>query len=161
MMQQASIDTLANQQSLSKLLEATTFAEVYPLFEDLLAQIAQRIQTLNTTTNDYVREVKHYIFNHYGEELTLDILANNVHLTPKYLSDLFKREEQIGLTKYINQIRMEKAIELLTHSHHRVSEISQLVGFNSHSYFIRNFQKYTGQTPEKFRKAQRMSIVHE
>ncbi|WP_414840596.1 response regulator transcription factor [Enterococcus saccharolyticus] len=137
---------------LEKILDATSFIQIPKAFVKLLKLVEQRFNDLHTTTNEYVRETKNYMWNHYQEELNLEILANNVHLAPKYLSDLFKREEQIGITKYLNEIRMEKAKELLIHSHHRVREISQLVGFNSYSYFIKSFQKYTGVTPESFRK---------
>ena len=153
MIQTAELDSAEHQQALQTILEATTFSQIIPVFEHLLVQIKQRFQNLNKTTNDYVREIKNYILDHYAEEINLDILAKNVHLAPKYLSDLFKREENIGVTKYLNEVRMEKAKNLLITSHHRVHEISQLVGFNSHSYFIRSFQKYTGLTPEKFRKS--------
>jgi two-component system response regulator YesN len=137
---------------LELILEATTFEQIPKAFTKLLQLAQKRLNDLNKTTNEYVRETKNYMWNHYQEDLNLEILANNVHLAPKYLSDLFKREEKIGITKYLNELRMEKAKELLIHSHHRIREISQLVGFNSHSYFIKSFQKYTGVTPERFRK---------
>ncbi|HPI99489.1 MAG TPA: response regulator [Enterococcus sp.] len=137
---------------LEKILEAATFEQIPKAFIKLLQLTQQRLNDLNKTTNEYVRETKNYMWNHYQEDLNLEILANNVHLAPKYLSDLFKREEKIGITKYLNELRMEKAKELLIHSHHRIHEISQLIGFNSHSYFIKSFQKYTGVTPERFRK---------
>lgn len=145
---------------LHAILEATEFPIIIEAFDSLLIQVEQRITTLNESSNEYIRETKNYIWNHYSEDLNLEILANNVHLAPKYLSDLFKREENIGITKYLNEFRMEKAKELLITSHHRVKEISQLVGFNSHSYFIKSFQKYTGMTPDRFRKA-KGQIDHE
>uniref|UniRef100_UPI00403FBBC8 response regulator transcription factor n=1 Tax=Candidatus Enterococcus willemsii TaxID=1857215 RepID=UPI00403FBBC8 len=148
------------QNGFQSILEATAFIQLPPIFDDILTVVHHRFLNLNQTTNDYVRETKNYIWNHYSEELNLEVLATNVHLSPKYLSNLFKQEEAIGLIKYLNKVRIEKAQELLLTSHYRVREISQLVGFNSYSYFIKSFQKYTSVTPERYRKAKGM-ITHE
>ena len=137
---------------IKSILEAQEFRKIPVAFEPLLSQINQRFINLSDTTNYYIRETKNYIMNHYQEELSLDSLAKNVHLAPKYLSKLFKSEENIGITQFLNEIRMEKAKELLLSFNYKVSDISRLVGFNSHSYFIKSFQKYTGMTPDKFRK---------
>lgn len=159
-MTETNIDSLNIQLGLQTILEATEFVQIAPALDDLMQLVEQRMEVLNKTTNDYVRETKNYIWNHYSEDLNLEILANNVHLAPKYLSDLFKREEKVGITKYLNEIRMERAKQLLVESHHRVGEISEMIGFNNYSYFIKSFQKYTGTTPDRFRKA-KGKIAHE
>lgn len=134
------------------ILEAQEFKQITVSFKHLLSQINLRFINLSDTTNYYIRETKNYMMNHYQEELSLDSLAKNVHLAPKYLSKLFKSEENIGITQFLNEIRMEKAKELLLSFNYKVSDISRLIGFNSQSYFIKSFQKYTGVTPDKFRK---------
>lgn len=145
-------DSTATRNDLKIILEATSYQEINDIFENLIQQTKEQFEALSDTTNNYVAETKAYILNHYPEELNLELLANNVHLSPKYLSDLFKREENIGITKYLNAIRMEKAEELLTDTHYRVNDISKQVGFNSYSYFIKQFQKKNGVTPERYRK---------
>ncbi|MFL2133502.1 response regulator [Desemzia sp. FAM 24101] len=134
------------------ILESQEFKQIPISFEHLLSQINLRFINLNDTTNYYIRETKNYMMNHYQEELSLDTLAKNVHLAPKYLSKLFKSEENVGINQFLNEIRIEKAKELLLSFNYRVSDIGRLIGFNSQSYFIKSFQKYTGMTPDRFRK---------
>ena len=139
------------------ILEAQEFRQISLSFDHLLTQINLRFNNLSDTTNYYIRETKNYMMNHYQEELSLDSLAKNVHLAPKYLSKLFKDEENVGINQFLNEIRMEKAKELLLSFNYRVSDISRLVGFNSQSYFIKSFQKYNGMTPDRFRKTKGVS----
>ncbi|MHC5247068.1 response regulator [Enterococcus sp. LJL90] len=145
-------DSIAARQPIKQILESERYHEILDIYDRLLTQLNEQSDALSSTTNNYVAETKTYILNHYPEELNLEILAKNVHLSPKYLSDLFKREETIGIIKYLNNVRMKKAEELLQDTHFRVNDISKKVGFNSYSYFIKQFQKKNGTTPERYRK---------
>lgn len=147
---------LESQQSqLHQLLQVKKFSEIAPFFDDLLQKIAKRQAIIDDESNDYVREAKKYILNYYNQELNLETIARTINISPKYLSDLFIREEGIGISKYLKQVRMEKAQELLQHTTLRVGEISDQVGFSSHSYFIRNFRELFQMTPDAYRKLKR------
>lgn len=147
---------LPNQkESLKAMLEAKTLQEIQPYFTQLVRLLSSRNQALGEQENEYIRETKNYILNHYHEELNLESFARHINLSPKYLSELFAREEGIGITKYLRNVRIEKAKELLKTSHYRVREISEIVGFNNYSYFIRNFRECVGLTPDAYRKAQK------
>lgn len=142
-----------HRKELKKMLESENFSKISEILTLLLIEIQPRFEHLNKTGNEYIRETKNYIWNHYAEDLNLEILAKNVNLAPKYLSDLFKREEHIGLIKYLNEVRLERAQELLASTHQRVQDIGKSVGYNSYSYFIKSFQRKTGLTPERYRKS--------
>ena len=94
---------------------------------------------------------KQYIHKHYGESLSLNTLAEKVHLSPRYLSSLFVEEEGIGINRYIKKVRMQKARELLLGTNMKVSEICVKVGYSNLSYFCKSFQDDFGVTPDKFR----------
>ena len=53
--------------------------------------------------------------------------------------------------EYLNNLRIEKAIELLRNTNKNITDISHQVGFNSIANFNKKFKDYTGQTPRKFR----------
>lgn len=146
------ISSQKKEEELQTILQATRFSEIEPLFKDLFNQLKIRQQAIDTVGNDYVREAKKYILNHYQEELNLETLAKVINISPKYLSELFIREENIGISKYLKQVRLKKAQDLLRNSRYRVREVSELVGFNNYSYFIRNFRESVGVTPDVYRK---------
>lgn len=99
-----------------------------------------------------IREVKHYIYDHYGSELSLDLLAGIIFVHPDYLSRLFKKETGCNLNQFIKQYRMEKAKELLTGTQMKISTIGTTVGYPNSSYFCKTFNDYFGISPEKFRE---------
>ena len=94
---------------------------------------------------------KQYIHNNYGNDLSLDILSEEIHLSPRYLSALFIEEEGIGINRYIKNIRMQKARELLLETNLKVSDICLKVGYSNLSYFCKTFLENFGVTPDKFR----------
>lgn len=98
-----------------------------------------------------LRQVKQYIHNHYAEDLSLEILAKKVYLSPSYLSKLFIEHNGSGINKYIKKVRMEKAKDLLLNTPLSVKEISKRVGYSSDSYFCKSFFKDFEVTPDRFR----------
>lgn len=97
--------------------------------------------------------VLEYIDNHYGEDLTLDTLASQLCLNKEYFSRMFKKACGITIWEYLNYVRICKAEELFT-TDKTITEISNEVGFSSHTYFNRVFKKYKHQSPTDFRKNQ-------
>ena len=55
--------------------------------------------------------------------------------------------------EYLNQIRIEKATELLVHSDEKIYTIAEKVGFHNTDYFISKFVQEKGMTPLQYRKA--------
>ena len=92
-----------------------------------------------------------YISQHYSEPLTLNIVANQVHLNASYFSTLFKKEMGMSFKEYLNQVRIEESKRLLANSSFSIIDIAVSVGFEDQSYFSKVFKKYTGITPKQFR----------
>lgn len=95
--------------------------------------------------------VKQYIAEHYGEDITLNLLAEQVYLSPNYLSNMFTKVTGCSLHKYLKQFRMKKAQELLDNSNMKIVDICKTVGYPTPSYFIKTFQKMYGVTPSAYR----------
>lgn len=100
-----------------------------------------------------IRLVKQYIRQHYGEDLSLDILADAVCLSPKYLSSLFIRETGCGINRYIKNVRMEEAKRLLQTTNMKINSICRQTGYSNLSYFCKSFQEHYGMSPDKFRQS--------
>ena len=98
-----------------------------------------------------IESVKDYIYEHYSEEIGVDLLAQKVYMAPSYLSHIFKKETGQNLSKFIKAYRMEKAKELLMCSDKRTSDIGYEVGYKDSHYFSYIFKKTQGCSPKEFR----------
>ena len=97
-------------------------------------------------------DVSEYISAHFCEQISLEDLAEKFFISESYLSRSFKDIIGVGITEYINILRIRKSQELLEDSKLSVSEIAQAVGFESASYFGRVFQKHLAISPSQYRK---------
>lgn len=139
--------------SIQKVEETTELQKVHLIGQDhLFSLIDLIIETAENDNSKAVQLCKNYIFNHLFEQISIQFLANLVHLNPVYLSQLFKKETGIPLGKYIQIEKLKEAQKLLTQSDHSIAEICMILQFNDQSYFSSIFKKYTGLTPNQYRK---------
>lgn len=101
---------------------------------------------------DVIKTVKEYIKNNISESLNVETLAKLVHLSPNYLTKLFKKECQITLIDYIIEQRMFLAKELLTTTDMPVNRVSDKTGYTNYSYFSKAFKKYYGISPREMQQ---------
>lgn len=127
------------------------FSDIVKMIEYYLSQVTDIFKQEQNASNYAIYQVEQYIRMHYSEDLTLNTLADLVYLNPNYLSNVFVQVTGCTLNKYIKQIRMEKAQELLLNTNMKVTDISQAIGYPNTSYFCKSFQKLFGTTPEQFR----------
>ena len=96
--------------------------------------------------------INQYIEQHYQEDLTLTLLADEVHYSPAYLSRFYKAKTGTNVMTHLYNVRIAKAKELLEQSNDKVSDIAVKTGFCSAKYFNRVFKKLTGLSPAQFRR---------
>ncbi|NHN32516.1 helix-turn-helix domain-containing protein [Paenibacillus agricola] len=104
-------------------------------------------------TNQVVPLIVAYINEHYSENLYLEMIADEMGMSPKYISRIFKETTGQNLTDYISLIRINKAKQYLSETSLLISDISTKVGIHSRSTFLRLFKKYEGITPMDYRIA--------
>lgn len=97
--------------------------------------------------------VKRYIDLHFKEPLTLDQLAENAHMNKYYLSHAFKQEYGISPINYMITRRIEESKYLLAETDLSMSQIAQLLGFSSLSYFSQVFRRTLAVTPMEYRQS--------
>lgn len=93
-----------------------------------------------------------YINSHYDEPLNRDDLAKMAHLSPSYLSYVFKKFLGITLTDYIINCRMKEAKSLLKNGNESIKNTMERVGYNSASLFYRHFYQYYGIKPSEMQR---------
>lgn len=102
-------------------------------------------------TNATVSSIIRYIEENYGNELYLEKIAQEVNVSSKYVSRMFKEKMGVNLTDYISMYRMTKAKELLLQTNISVNEVAERVGIFSRATFLRLFKKFEGVSPKEFR----------
>ena len=111
------------------------------------------------TGNRQCTSVKRYIDLHFKEALTLEQLAEDAHMSKYYLSHASKREYGISPINYMISRRIEESKYLLTETDLSMSQIAQLLGFSSLSYFSQVFHRTQGVSPKEYRQSLRIVQV--
>lgn len=104
-----------------------------------------------TKGNEITKKAIRYISQNFAHHLTLDMVAEHVHLNPAYFSTLFKQSTGSTFKEYLNMVRVEESKRLLTNTDYSIIDISLATGFEDQSYFSKVFKKYTGLTPKQYR----------
>ncbi len=132
------------------------------LLEVILLRLERRddlaLSGAASTTPGSSREcvlVRRYIDNHFKENLTLDQLAGLVHINKYYLSHSFRREFNTSPISYLISRRIQESRFLLGETDHSLSQIAQILGFSSLSYFSQSFRRLEGMSPMEYRKRRR------
>lgn len=101
----------------------------------------------------YVRSAVEYIFMNLNREISLQELADSVHLTPNYLSSVFKKETGRSVSAFIMEKKLKYACLLLRETTLSVQDIAHHIGYKDLNYFSRIFRREIGMTPTAYRTA--------
>jgi two-component system response regulator YesN len=93
-----------------------------------------------------------YIHRNYTKDLTLQAVADHVHISKNYFCILFKKYMNQNFIDYVIHLRICKAKELLRTGHLKIYEVAECSGFNDVKYFSKLFKKMTGYSPADFRE---------
>ena len=124
----------------------------------LLEMIAFLYREDSFRVSDYVkdsnlqRDMIAFVQKHYSEKVSLAMLAEEFHLSEKYVSWYFKEHFSISFMRYVLHLRMSKAKDLLLTTDMPVTEVALSCGYPSVNLFIRNFKEMYNVTPLQYRK---------
>ena len=118
----------------------------------VFAQVAEYFsKKYNQKNAKVIARIREIINQRYMENLGVTDIAEEVYLTPNYISLIFKQETGETITEYITRVRIEAAKELLKSYDMKILEVAERVGYESAPYFSTVFKKYTGIHPQKYR----------
>ena len=117
------------------------------LFEQRVSSAAEPEEQERTITG-----ITRYLQAHLAEEVSLSVLAEEFHLNPQYISQLFKNEIGVGFLAYLTNIRMEKAKKLLLSTSLSIAEVAEQAGYGDYRVFTKVFKKAEGVTPSQYRR---------
>ena len=103
-----------------------------------------------------IREVIAYVEAHYMHDISLSDIAHELEVNYYYLSNLFKKNMDIGFTEYLNCFRLERAARLLVTTRYPVNHIARASGYENTRYFYKRFKDHFSRTPRQYREDHRM-----
>lgn len=139
--------------------EKTTLSnqfEMYHIFNQIIWDYLHRTGEPEAITPEphliEMTKIMDYIDHNMHRIMTVEELANILHLHPNYFIRLFKAHFGQSPIKYINTLKMKKACQLLLLKEKPVGVIAEELGFSDIFYFSKLFKKHTGKSPTSYRK---------
>ncbi|MFC5402645.1 AraC family transcriptional regulator [Cohnella soli] len=131
-----------------------TIGQINEAFHKLFDDIGKMLEEKRSNKHeDLVKKIHEIIERDYANpNLSLNTIADELSLSPVYLSRLYKQLSANALSDVIGELRMNKAKELLLRPEYTIAEIAERIGFTNSSYFYRLFKKSNGITPNDFRR---------
>lgn len=102
--------------------------------------------------SEYVKHITEYVRENYDRDITIDSIAEHIGISYSYLRKLYKEATGQNLSDYINQLRIQKAKQLLRETNYTVKEIAAMCGYNHERSFSRTFAQSEGVSPGRYKE---------
>ncbi len=118
-------------------------------YERLVEQTEERVPLKSDKLANLAAE---YIHNNYKQDLSLNMIASRMQVSPKYISRIFKKAIGMNISDYIAKVRINKAKEIIQNTDSSILATMSMVGFYSRTTFIRTFKKFEGILPTEYKE---------
>lgn len=118
--------------------------------EKLSNRIVMQLEELSAPKSDAIERAKSYVLAHIGERIMLQDVADEIGISPNYLSAQFKKQYDRSFVDYVNLTKTHRACELIREGRYRIGEISYMLGYENAYYFTRVFKRHVGLTPTEY-----------
>lgn len=141
-------------QTESKLMRMQTIDEIFSEISSISIDVASFVKKLNgNQKHSLVDKAIGFIKENYFEStVNLQMVAEQVHVSSAYLSNLFKVEKGFNFGDFLLETRMKKAMEMFSTTDLKTYEVAEKVGYSNPQYFSSSFKKYTGYSPAEFKR---------
>lgn len=109
------------------------------------------LKTVNAENNSAFYNVIDFCTHNFKDDITLDLVAEKLHLSKYYISHLINKRLKQNFNEYINNLRIAEACNLLRESDTKIADISEDVGFGTIRSFNRAFKLVMGISPAEYR----------
>lgn len=125
----------------------------------LLQIMGMLVDVYREQEHDPINLVLSHIYANYFRKITQDELCRKACVNRVSLNKMFKERYGCTAMEYLNEYRMKIAERILTYTRMNLNEIAHATGFEYDTYFIRQFTRWKGMPPTKFRKISQQNIL--
>ncbi len=144
--------TLLNFNCINQLTGCADREEVRRWILDALDQFMDNMLENRTSMNvRLINKACVYITENFHKSISLEEVAQTVHLSPYYFSRIFKAEQGCNFVDFLTKVRIDKAKQLLQNPEQTVVRVASEAGYQDASYFCRVFRQEVGVTPNQYR----------
>ncbi|HAS73446.1 MAG TPA: hypothetical protein DCS67_04820 [Clostridiales bacterium UBA8960] len=123
------------------------------LLASVLSSVINELKYIRHNQSKHViMRAINFVEHNYDQNISLEDVAKVVNLSKQYVCSLFKKETGQNLSTFINQIRIDKAKQLLLNPTVSSKDVFELVGYSNQQYFSRVFKKMTGLTTTEYKE---------
>jgi AraC-like DNA-binding protein len=132
--------------------EARTVVELFAAYRHVVSDMSDAVRRpVPARRSRSLQRAVTYIHKHYRESLGLSAVSRVAGFAPNYFSALFKQREGMTFERYVRQLRIERAKQLLASTDLDMQRIAQLSGLGTRQYLARMFRRALGMTPLEYR----------
>lgn len=134
--------------------QCTSSVQIFNLAAEMIKTYSR--QTALHKIGKYSQSVRNailYIDFHYADYISLQLIADQLHINASYLSAQFSKETGSTITAFINKTRIEHSLPLLKEKSRSIESIANTCGFDDMNYFARVFRKLQGMSPSQYRRS--------
>ncbi|MDA3810395.1 MAG: helix-turn-helix domain-containing protein [Spirochaetaceae bacterium] len=137
------------------MLKPVSKKQLYAVLKKLVPAIQIHLED-ESIANNLIHDAEKVIYKRYKEQIGVSQIADDLNVSPNYLSSQFKKYKKQTLTSYITDLRLKTAIEMLQLPGANVKTISENLGYQSSRHFARLFRDKYGKSPSDFIKESRI-----
>ena len=127
--------------------ENSTYTEMCACFLEIMSLLYKKNEVVTTAGR-----IADYISVHFSEKITLELLSDEFHFSKNQIINIFKKKYSMTPIEYLSNIRIRNAQRLLEVTGKTAQSIALECGFNDYTAFYKLFVKYSGVSPERWRK---------
>lgn len=122
------------------------------ILQELLGMFARELEspTITPSKVKYASIIEQYLLENYRKNIEIEQLAKLINRSPSYTISVFKELMGQSPIRYIHQLRIIEACNLLLNTDMTIVTISEYLGYYDPSYFSRMFKKLTAMSPKEF-----------
>lgn len=143
---------LQTESNLTQLDYTKAYSYLYSIMYELGKAYPNPLRE-NKIKHDYFSQIKNYIDQNYHNNIDIQSIADQLNINRSYLSVLFKKNIGLSPKKYMMDVRMKRASQLLFATKMTINEIAFSVGYNDQATFSKAFKNYFLLTPSQYRKS--------
>lgn len=140
----------------SLLFHSLLFEFLFLLTKHYLVTVSPAVRTKTESTRARLKQIIHYVRDHYTEPVSLAEAAAIVSLNPEYFCRFFKKYMGLTFLEYVNSVRLSHIYYDLITTDTNITELLLQHGFTNYKLFIRSFRQTYGDTPSQIRKKSRL-----
>lgn len=132
-------------------------AKTLPELATALLRFAQKLRRQTADSGDIIKQIKAYVSVHYMQDIAISTFADELDITPNYLSKIFHQHAGCTFVSHLSQVRISAARQLLTQRPDiTIREAAEAVGYANPKHFAKVFAKLTGMNPSHYQEGETM-----